>query len=205
MVAKNSNTEDKILNAAETEFQQKGYDGARMQSIADRADINKGLLHYYFKTKDRLFEAIFAKAFDLMVQRMNKIFASDEPLMEKLDAFLDQYLRMLSRNPAIPRFVINELNRHPKKFVKRMLGRKNKPDVQNILEQIQKEMDQERITPLDPVHLLIDIIAMCVFPFLARPMLQGIIQLDDQQFNDIIQERKQHIMEIVTLVLKPKS
>jgi hypothetical protein len=112
---------------------------------------------------------------------------------------------MLSRNPAIPRFVINELNRHPKKFVKRMLGRKNKPDVQNILEQIQKEMDQERITPLDPVHLLIDIIAMCVFPFLARPMLQGIIQLDDQQFNDIIQERKQHIMEIVTLVLKPKS
>lgn len=205
MTPKDSNTEQKILSAAEQEFQQKGYHGARMQSIADKASINKGLLHYYFKTKDRLFEAIFEKAFDLMVQRMNKIFALEASLREKLDAFLENYLRMLMINPAIPRFVINELNRHPETFVKKMLGRKNKPDVRNIIDQIQKEIDCGNIPPIDPVHFLIDIIGMAVFPFLARPMLQGVLQLDDQCFDQIIKERKAHIMEVIEIIINPRS
>ena len=66
-------TEQKILEAAQEVFHEKGYDGARMQEIADKASINKGLLHYYFKTKDSLFEAIFSIAFRQMIAQIQAI------------------------------------------------------------------------------------------------------------------------------------
>ncbi|HEX2898201.1 MAG TPA: helix-turn-helix domain-containing protein, partial [Bacteroidia bacterium] len=65
LVSEKENTEFRILEAARHIFQQKGFDGARMQEIADTAQINKGLLHYYFKSKDALFHKVFGIAFDV--------------------------------------------------------------------------------------------------------------------------------------------
>ena len=198
-------TEEKIIAAAELEFQSKGYHGARMREIASRAGINKGLLHYYFKTKDRLFEAIFQKAFEMMVRKMNKIFSSDQTLSEKFESFLDTYLRFISMNPAIPRFVINELNRHPDTFVQKVLSGKDRPDIQNILKQIEEAMDKPDKSENAAIHLLMDIIAMCVFPFIAQPMLQGIIRMDDDHFQELMQERKSHIMGMISMSLNLKE
>src|SRR5580700_8969817 len=108
-MATDSNTEQKILEAAEEIFHEKGFDGARMQEIADKASINKGLLHYYFKTKDSLFQAIFSMAFRKMMAQVQSIVSMDIPLDKKIDLMVDGYMIMLAKNPALPRFVINEL------------------------------------------------------------------------------------------------
>ena len=190
-------TQEKILQAAEKVFQEKGFDGARMQEIADKADINKGLLHYYFRTKNRLFEAIFIKAFNHIVSSVKVILSSDRPLMEKLELFIDKYIDVIMKNPAIPRFVLNELNTNPNKFVNKMLAQANRPDLEGFFNTVDKEIKAGLIKPIDPRHLMIDIVGMCIFPFIGRPMLQGILQLDNQEFKALLKERKAHVAEIV--------
>ncbi|MGK7396046.1 MAG: TetR/AcrR family transcriptional regulator [Candidatus Cyclobacteriaceae bacterium M3_2C_046] len=196
-------TQEKILKAAEEVFQDKGFDGARMQEIADKAHINKGLLHYYFRTKNKLFEAIFVKAFNHLFGSINALLSTEKPLQEKLDLLIDKYLDLLLMNPAIPRFVINELNLNAEAFVNRVMTSKNRPDLQEFFTAVEKEMEAGRIRPIDPKHLLMNIVAMCVFPFIGKPMLQGIFQLDQKQFKNLMLQRKVQIKTFVKNALQP--
>lgn len=197
------NTEDKILYAAEEVFHQKGFSGARMQEIADRAEINKGLLHYYFKTKDKLFEAVFSKAFDLMVNRLNTILATQQSLDDKIDMMVDAYMGMLINHPHLPLFVINELNRHPDEFFSRVLTDKRRPNIQAFLDAIQNEIDQGNIKPFHPKQVIMNIIGLCLFPFLARPMIQVLLNVDNPEFQEMIKERKVLVADFVKSALQP--
>ncbi|MBK7336511.1 MAG: TetR/AcrR family transcriptional regulator [Saprospirales bacterium] len=99
-MTKDLDTEGRVLEAAKRVFIRKGYAGARMQEIADEAGINKGLLHYYFKSKDNLFSAIFEQAFREMVPRQNELFESDLPLFIKLEQFVERYLDFFPNTPT---------------------------------------------------------------------------------------------------------
>ena len=110
---KSENTEIEILNAAKEIFQQKGMDGARMQEIADKAKINKALLHYYFRSKQLLFEAVFKNAFALLAPQLNNILNDDSNLFEKIIKFTDSYIAFVTKHPYLPNFVIQELNKNP--------------------------------------------------------------------------------------------
>ena len=114
-------TEQKILDAAEAIFHEKGFDGARMQEIADQASINKGLLHYYFKSKDALFDAIFNVAVKRMSGNINSILQMEISLEEKIDLIIDSYMNLLLRNSSLPRFVITEINKDSDRFIKKYL------------------------------------------------------------------------------------
>lgn len=200
---RDSTTETKILQAAEDVFQQKGFSGARMQEIADHAEINKGLLHYYFKTKDKLFEAVFNKAFDMMINRLNTLLSTQSTLDEKLDQMVDAYMGMLIKNPHLPRFVINELNRHPEEFVNKILNREQRPNIQALINSIQEEIDRGNIKPFHPKHLIMNVIGLCVFPFIGRPMVQALLHIDHQEFHQMMQERKQIVADFVKSALRP--
>lgn len=202
-MAKDSNTEEKILRSAEEVFQDKGFSGARMQEIADHAEINKGLLHYYFKTKDKLFEAVFNKALNLMISRLNHILASETTLEGKIDLMVDAYMGMLLKHPHLPRFVINELNRHPDQFVGNILKRGELPNIRAFANSIQHEIDRGTIRPFQPKQLIINIIGLCVFPFIARPMIQGLLTIDNVEFEQMMQERKQLVTDFIKSALKP--
>src|SRR3982751_3647938 len=99
---KDLSTEEKILSAAKKAFLTKGMDGARMQDIADKAGINKALLHYYFRSKDRLFEMIFLEEARKFMPRIATIMLSELTLFEKIEKFVDQYIDTLSQNPLLP-------------------------------------------------------------------------------------------------------
>ncbi|HMG13903.1 MAG TPA: helix-turn-helix domain-containing protein, partial [Saprospiraceae bacterium] len=91
----NISTEDKIIDAAKKVFLQQGYSGARMQDIADAAGINKALLHYYFRNKDKLFELIFLQCTQKMIPTINSVFDSDEDIFNKIRQFVSTYIEML--------------------------------------------------------------------------------------------------------------
>ncbi|MCB0615728.1 MAG: TetR/AcrR family transcriptional regulator [Phaeodactylibacter sp.] len=190
-------TEEKILNAAKEVFTQKGFAATRMQEIADVAGINKGLLHYYFRNKNKLFRAVFDEAFSQFALRVNEVFAADMPLFEKIEAFVSQYMDILIANPALPSFVINELNQKGDAFVQDLMNRKNKPNPLPLIGQVQMEIQAGRIRAVNPFHLVLNMLSMCAFPFIARPLFQAIAQVDDETYLKLMESRKQEIIDFI--------
>ncbi|MCD6067925.1 MAG: TetR/AcrR family transcriptional regulator [Bacteroidetes bacterium] len=198
-----SNTEQKILDAAEEVFHQKGYDGARMQEIAEEAGINKGLLHYYFKTKDKLFEAIFSMALNRMVSKISAILDLDISLDQKIDLIVEQYMALFTRNPNLPRFVLNELNKNPDEFIARHFNGDIKRAFAGFAVSVQREIEKGTIQPIDPRHLLMNMISLIIFPFIGRPMIQVVFGIDNTEFKKLISERREHIKRFLNAALRP--
>jgi len=194
---KDEGAEQRILAAARKVFTTKGMAGARMQDIADAADINKALLHYYFKDKDKLFETIFLDEAQRFFPKINMIFSSDAPLFEKIENFVHEYIDEMSENPYLPWFVINEIHRDPDQFMFKIWGKENLPKPAKFLDQIEKEIKQGTIKRVSPVHLLMNLLSLTIFPFIAKPMIIRNLHLSDLQFRKIMEERKREIPRII--------
>jgi TetR/AcrR family transcriptional regulator len=190
-------TEEKILVAAKKVFVAKGMAGARMQDIADEAGINKALLHYYFRNKEKLFEMIFLEAAQKLFPKINSIFESDMPLFEKIENFCEEYIAIMSENPYLPLFVLNELNQNPENFLSKIWNKQRFPKPQKFLEQIEKEVKKGAIKNISPLHLLINLISMCIFPFVGKAMIQFMNNLDELQFQNIMIQRKKEIPKFI--------
>ncbi len=178
MEIKKDSTEDKILEAAKNVFVTKGMEGARMQEIADEAGINKALLHYYFRSKERLFEAIFAEIIKFAFPKISRIIASEEGIISKIEQFVDAYLDILMKHPFIPGFIMKELSRDPSALLKMVMKFGLNPQI--VFNQIEEAMNRGEIIRMDPRHLAVNVISMCVFPFAARPILNFVIFKEDQ-------------------------
>ncbi len=196
-------TEQKIIEAAEIVFHEKGFDGARMQEIADKASINKGLLHYYFKSKDALFDAIFNMAIKKMSGSINSILKMDITLEEKINLIIDSYMNLLLRNSSLPRFVITELNKDSDRFIKKYLSGEINNVFANFINSVQEEIDAGKIKPINPKHLFMNMISMILFPFIGKPMIQVLIGVDNKEYSKLIQERRDHIKGFIKDALKP--
>ncbi|MCB0822247.1 MAG: TetR/AcrR family transcriptional regulator [Bacteroidales bacterium] len=201
MAEKDLNTEQKILEAARLVFTQKGFEGARMQEIADKAGINKALLHYYYRSKDKLFEGVFREAFFTMVPQVMDLLKSEMPLFEKIRFFTSNYIEIFINNPFIPGFVLHELSVNPKRIVDLLSNMGIQPAL--FLDQIQAEIDKGIIKPIDPRNLLTNMLAMCIFPFVARPILQNILFTNDEQaFAQFVEDRKKAVPEFIINAIK---
>ena len=195
-------TEQQILDAAKTVFQAKGMDGARMQEIADEAGINKAMLHYCFKNKELLFEAVFMNAFGKLAPQINEIFKSQDSIFEKIKKFTDSYISFVMDYPFLPQFIIQEMNNNPE-FVTKFLKKENRPDPTKLIHQIENEIKLGILKPINPKQLLIDIFSMTVFPFAAQALLKGMIQVSNEELMQLMEERKKYIYEqIITSIKK---
>lgn len=197
MTDNDKQTEEKIFEAATEVFLEKGMDGARMQDIADRAGINKALLHYYFRTKDHLFDAVFEKKAGEMFKKFAPVFDEGLSLEEKIRLFLREHMTFLQKNPRLPAFILTEINHHPEKFRKfiknvdftsfwSMLSEKNKDDIKKY------NLSFENMP-----QIMASMVAMSVFPFAARGILEGILGKLNIDFDNFIEERKDFAADFV--------
>ena len=195
-MSKRGTTEDKILKSAQEVFHHNGFMGTRMQEIADKADINKGLLYYYFKSKEKLFESVFNIALKQMLGRLDATLKEDVDLFTKIENLVDSYITVLSKNTFVPNFVFQEINRNPE-FFNEKFKRFNSIDGIKVFEkQIEEETSKGTIIEIVPKQLIINIISMSIFPFMAKPMAMGILDLSEKEFNDFIDDRKKGITEL---------
>jgi TetR/AcrR family transcriptional regulator len=190
-----SNTEHIILEAARKVFMLKGYSGARMQEIADEAGINKALLHYYFRGKDQLFEAVFAQAIASFLPIIRKVLEADMPFKEKIVLFVETYIDVLMANPHIPSFVIHELNTNPGRFIDKLKNNGINPTI--LLEQIRMEVESGLIRNISGDHFIVNLLGMCLFPFMARPVVKGVLRKSDDEYELFLTERKKEIVQFV--------
>ena len=111
MTETDKQTEERIFDAATDVFLDKGMDGARMQDIANHANINKALLHYYYRTKDKLFEAVFEKIAAKVFSKFAPVFNENLSLEDKIRFFFNEHISFLQKNPRLPAFILNEIGR----------------------------------------------------------------------------------------------
>ena len=195
-MVKKQNTEDKIVEAAKAVFIQKGMDGARMQEIANEAGINKALLHYYFRTKDKLFDKVFSLVFREVFAVLQMAVNNKLSFEEFIEQFITEYIALLKRKPYIPQFVIHELNRNPKMIVQNL--KDPRFDKQQLFNLIEKAAEDKLIRPIPPVHLITNILSMCIFPFVAKPIITGFaLDGDKERFKTYIDERPEQVVAFV--------
>jgi TetR/AcrR family transcriptional regulator len=197
MTENDKHTEEKIFEAATAVFEDRGMDGARMQEIADKAGINKALLHYYFRTKDRLFDAVFQKLAGRMFMKFTPIFEKDLTLDEKIRFFFREHIAFLNENPKLPSFVLNEINRNPERIRKLLKNVDFQKIFDMLFEQHREELASYNITEENIPQIMITIVSISVFPFAARGILEGIFEKLGLDFEDFIESRKEFAADFV--------
>ncbi len=196
MVNKVNTTEIAILSAAKKIFSFKGKDGATMQEIANEAGINKALLHYYFRNKDLLFEQVFFEEVKKFSPILKNAIAQEVDLYQKINNICEAYILMAIENPFVPVFVIGELNKQPDLFIQKMFDG-DLPDFPKLAFQIKQEVEAGNIKPILPQHLIMNMMSMCVFPFLMKPMFIVGMQIDKELFNNLMLQRIKEVPKFI--------
>ncbi len=196
-------TEQKIFKAAAEVFEEKGLDGSRMQQIADRAGINKSLLHYYYRSKEKLFKAVFSLVAKNMFKKMIHFFSDPNMnLEEKIRFFYREHITFLQKNPYLPAFLINEINRNPD-LIRQLFESEEFVHARNLMkEQYARDVESGNFLDYRPIHLFINIVSMSVFPFAARGIIQFIMNEEGLDFNEEMEKRKTMLPQFVLKALK---
>ena len=202
-----TDTEKRILEAATHVFLQKGKDGARMQEIAERARINKALLHYYFRSKDRLYEEVFRRVFTRVLGGLFESIPETTDIRQFLQFFVSGYIDRLAENPDMVTFAYWEIRQGGETFAKvfkeavdRYGGGRNP-----LLDVIERAIRNGSMRSVDPVHFVISMVAVCVYSFLARPILKNIMPEVQVNSPEFLSRRKREIVDLLWRGVRPSA
>lgn len=208
---RDTDTETKILDAAHAVFLRVGTAGARMQEIADEAGVNKALLHYYFRSKERLAGAVFERVARGLFARLGLVAMANVDIETKVRRIVATYLDEFSATPYAPGYVICEMNQNPDRAAQLLTmigapvtdGSPAIPFLGALAGQIQEQVAAGRMRPISPRQFVANLVSLCVFPFAARPMLKVVFRLDDAGFREFIEERKATLPDFFLNSLRP--
>jgi AcrR family transcriptional regulator len=185
-------TEEKLKDAARVVFTRKGYAATKVRDIAAEANINLALVNYYFRSKQKLFELIMDETIQKLFDKIQKIINNESStLIEKVENVADHYISLLLENPELPLFFLSEVMTGSNKLT-RMTDNGKMFFKSHFVKQLAALQTESKIK-FNPVNILMNMIGMIVFPFLARPLLLKSGNLSEQQFKAILEERKKLI------------
>lgn len=203
-------TEARILDAAHAVFLRHGTAGARMQEIAREADVNQALLHYYFRSKKKLAEAVFRRVVRAIIPPVLHIMGSDAPLEDKLRDIVHLYLDNLVRSPAFPGYFLAELNQQPERagqLFESMTGVDQhavRSQIRSTLRrQIQERVRAGTMRPIQPEEFIVNLTALCIFPFAARPLYAALLGMSDSDFRRLVARRREELPDFILRALRP--
>ncbi len=205
MQEKNPNMEQTILEVAERQFMEKGFSLTSTTEIAREAGCNQALVHYYFRTKEKLFESIFERKAQLMLSAILKMDDPSQPFEERLRKLIENHFDIMMKNPQLPFLFLNELLTNPKRL--EMMTQKFKALPLTIMERfaddLQKEIDRGRIRDVSPISILLTVLSLNMTPFIIKPIFQRMTNTSDELFSSIIEQRKQENIRIIMRSLIP--
>jgi AcrR family transcriptional regulator len=207
--ADDGSTEQKILEAARTVFLRRGTAGARMQEIAEEAGVNQALLHYYFRSKDRLAAAVFREVAGRLIPGVVQLLGSDAGIEEKVERFVHLYIDTVRHTPFLPAYVMSELHHHPERLhsvvIEAAGGQASEPQrlLQLLGTQLRQAADAGGIRPIAPEQFLLNLVGLVAAPFLVLPALQPLFGVDAAAFARLLNERRAELPTLILNSLRP--
>lgn len=200
----NRNVEQDIIDAARKVFHEKGYKESTMRDIAAEANINMAMLHYYFRSKDNLFYLVFDEAFKMLYSDVIKILSNNElDLFEKIRTIVSEYITFFSEKPYLPQFIMGEIIRNPEKIGERMQRNTNLIVAFRIFtEQLKKECEKGTIQQISALSLILNIISLCVFPAVARPLINEVVGVEIAAYDVANEARKKEVADFIIKAIK---
>jgi AcrR family transcriptional regulator len=205
-INKEPNMEQAILDAAEKLFLEKGFAATSTTQIARAVGCNQALLHYYFRTKENLFNNIFEHKFRLFFQQVFDISGLNEmSFLDKIKHITESHFDLLAKNPKIPMLILNELSRIPNQLA--VLREKLEDLPEQLFMMLQKDLQSEieagSVRNVDFLDIMITIVTLNVSLFMLLPVGSEILKLDDNRVNGIITHRREENVKIILSYLKP--
>lgn len=193
-----------ILQAALDEFVQFGKKGSRMQSIADRAGVNKAMLHYYFSSKENLHREVLRRMFENAFSRISASLEEATEPRDQIRKIIERYYDFICTFPELPRLMLLEINTNPEEissyFPQLFIGENNYP--RRILDIIREGIAKNQFRPVDPKQFLITVLSTILFFFGGKPLLTQVLHIEDEA--EFIRQRKQHILDVLLTYLERK-
>ena len=194
-------TEKRIIEAACKVFYEKGYNGTTMRDIAQTAGVNLALLHYYFRTKDKIFEIVFSDAFTSLFKKISQALTSDADIFEKIKLMITGYVQTAQKHPQLPGFVMHEMAVNSQLMLPIIMKYKEQNHVINLFDNFYVEIEEAGkkgiIKKINPESLCTDILSLSFFPFMAKNYLTELIYKDKKTFNLMVKQRIEHITNSV--------
>ncbi len=200
---KELDTEAKIKEAAKRVFLKQGFEGTKIRQIAEEAGVNVALVNYYFRSKEQLFKSIYMELFKVFFGKMILLLNEETPLEVKIWKIVDRYTDLIMDNPLMPMFVLSE-NRADGHMLFKELHVKEVIHTAYFTKQLNEETKKGNIREIAPLHVIFSIMGNVVFPFMARPIISYIGDMDEEGFKKFIEERKKIVPEMVMAFLKTK-
>jgi AcrR family transcriptional regulator len=199
----NNKTELAIIEAARKVFISKGYGGTTMEAIASVAKVNKASLHYYYRSKDKLFGIVLTEACGIIQEKLILIIKSEDNIEVIIKELIDVYLETLINHPYLPNFIVNEISSNPEKTLKILLGDKLLSfTVLRMIVTIRNKLLEGNKEVNNPFYLILNVVSLNVFPFLIRPLIKNLFRMNDEQFNSFMNNRKSNLLSFILRALK---
>ncbi len=206
---KDGDTERRILDAARIVFVRRGTAGARMQEIAEEAGVNQALLHYYFRSKERLAATVFREAASKLLPAVLGLFGSEIPLEAKVEQFVHLYIDTARRSPFLPGYVLSEMHHHPERLTAMLEAAVVDfvPIAAAFRTRLASELEQRAadgsIRQIAPEQFIANMIGLVAIPFVARAALRIAFEMDDDGFERFLNERRETLPAIILNSLRP--
>lgn len=201
----NTEKEKAIIEAATRLFLEKGFTATSTTEIAKEAGCNQALVHYYFRTKERLFEAVFAEKFQLFTSNILQINQGDYSFEEKLRLKIESHFDMLLENPKLPLLIAYEMNTNPKRLasMKKKLGDLPAVVFGTFQTELDVEIEKGNIRETKVIDLIFNILALNISAFIIGPIMKSFVGLSDEEFHQLLLHRRSENADTIIKSLRP--
>jgi TetR/AcrR family transcriptional regulator len=196
---KEKQTEDHIKDTAKKIFFGKGHFNAKMHEIAKEARLNRALLHYYFRNRENLFEAVLKEAMEESFVKMFSILSNEKPFEEKIQEAIEHITDCLAKYPFIENFIISEINKNPQGADSLLAVRLGKDFMKNFMKEIKHYLKENDLPQIKPEQFMVNMMALCTYASSTKPIIQNILGFNEPQYQAFLKERKKILPRIILM------
>lgn len=193
---KDITTEEKIREAAKVVFHTKGFKGCTSREIAKAAGMNVALVNYYFRSKSKLFELIFAASMEDFMLSMVQVFGANLSLEEKIRIFIEREFEFLKAHPELPIFILNEMNRQEGCDLEEMQIFEKIAST-GIFNECNKAQEEGKMRKMSILSITLLVMSNCQYPVMAKNLLQSIYKLSDDEYSEQLLLHKRFVTDMI--------
>jgi len=195
----------KIIEVARKLFVKKGLKGTTVRDIAAESGVNPAMVNYYFRSKEKLFDAIFEEAFNILTDKIFYLMDSDLPFFELIRKWIYSYYDTLLQYPDFPNFVLTELAANPQKISEISKNKKPYSLYERLSKRILEEEAKGTIHPVSIPDFVLNIISLSIFPFAACPVATQFLNLSEDEYMELIIKHKEYVADFVIRAIRKKE